>query len=114
MSKSGCLTGAEASALSEGSDESPATAAAVVQSPAKPSSTAKASPHKPAAADKPAEAATASSDKTAATGKQVAAAPAAAKPAAIEDEEEDLEISDEELLEGADSDVDEDWGGDWA
>ena len=50
---------------------------------------------------------------TAAAG--AAGAAAVEKPGIVEDEDEDLEISNEDAAaaEGGESDVDEDWGGDW-
>lgn len=86
----------------EGSGESPAqkeeTAAADKKA---------AVPEVPAAQDKSPAATIAAAAMTAAT--------AVAKPSAAEEEDEDLEISDEDAAaaEGGESDVDEDWGGDW-
>ncbi|CAL8468843.1 g8384 [Coccomyxa elongata] len=109
----------------EGSGESPAAKEeATRQAPVSETpTTRRAADKKPSAAvlppatDKKAAAAVSPSatDKLVAAGTAVTGAVAAAKPSTTEEEDEDLEISDEDVAaaEAGDSDVDEDWGGDW-
>ena len=122
------LAHSSAGDTAEGCGESPAASEeATRQSPLAKTPTTRpaagkmaAAPVLPPAADKETLAAVLppAADKVVAAGTAAAAAAGAAaavKPSAVEEDDEDLEISDEDgaAAEAGDSDVDEDWGGDW-